>query len=112
MSCITTANPLPCCVSDLIIGTANTQYNYTVYLRTPTGRIDTYAGAFIYGTQHLSIADPDVRIGELYEIWITKDTGEINDRETFAVGGVNYTAVYQEFQYCDNAASTQTISIA
>lgn len=103
---------LPSCITDLIIGTANTQYNYYVYLRTPNGRIDKYTGTFIYGTQLLQISDIDVRIGEQYEVWITKDTaGSIENRESFTTDSTSVTCVLVTFEYCDNEFDTQTIEL-
>lgn len=113
MSCnCSKAKPIPSCVTDLIIGSANTSYNYLVYLRTATGRTDVYTGAFIYGTDSLSISDFNVRIGDQYEIWITKeDADSIEDREEFTVDGQSVTCIEAQFEYCAHELSTQEIRL-
>ena len=113
MSCnCSQAKPVPTCIDALIIGVSNTQFNYKVYLRTATGRIDEYAGSFIYGTQLLQIESPVLRVGEEYEIWITKDdANSIEQREIFTVDSTNLTCVTVQFEYCNNEFTSQEIHL-
>ena len=116
MSCdCTTVNKIPSCIDTLIIGdVANPNANYYVYLKTPDGRIDRYSAIDVVYTDQIGIESPQVRIGTVYEIWVTLASDEqLNERVAFTPFGATstVTCVNVEFSYCDSEFNYQYISV-
>lgn len=99
MSCnCSKAQTLPSCLTALVIGEVDTAFDYYVYMRTATGRVDRYEAANVYGTQLIAIEPDNLRINTVYEVWVTKqDADGIEDRATFTVGETELTCVEIEF---------------
>lgn len=111
MSCqCAIAKDLPSVITTLTIGTASANTAYKVYFETPTGRIDQYS-ATSNGSGVISITNTGFRIGEIYEVWITTASANINDRTAFTVSGESVTCVYVEFKYTGATFSTQSITL-
>lgn len=100
MSCLcVNAKPLPNCFTSLLIGVAAVNTDYNVCFRTPTGRIDVYPVTSDVSTGEVIIEDAYFRIGDIYEMWLVPQDGNINDLQSFTVGGESVLCVNVEFQY-------------
>ena len=111
----TTVNKIPNCIDTLIVGdVVNPSASYYVYLKTPDGRIDRYTAVDVVYTDQIGIESPQVRIGTLYEVWVTLALDEqINERVSFTPFGASasVSCAYVEFTYCESEFTYQYISL-
>lgn len=118
MSCnCNKAKPLPSCLGALVIGSINSAFDYWVYFKTATGRVDRFEGLFNYGSSLMFIEPVNLRIGTIYEVCVTRQTASgIYETEIFTVGDTELTCIEIEFtQVFDvntiEAYETQTITL-
>lgn len=116
----TKAKPVPACVTALTIGVGDGDTDYIVVLKTSDNRIDTYpVTSDEFG--NIVVPSPRVRTNTTYEMWVAYDDlpyapSNINERQTFTVGGEDVECLYIEFSpvYSDGdieTFATQTVSL-
>lgn len=87
------------CVANFTLGIATANTNYNVLFRTSSGRIDIYP--IISASDGTVIVDsPQVRIGELYEIWLNLPTDPQYKQISFTIGEATVTCLNIEFTEC------------
>ncbi len=103
--------PLPCCITNLTIGTASPDTNYLVIFKTPDGRTDVLP-ATSTNTGAVIIQNGEYRTGTVYEIWLSPITATgIEQRQAFAIGEVEVECVTQLFEYCNTPIANQSITL-
>lgn len=117
MSCnCSNAKNIPSCIDKLTIGeVTDGTLGYSVYFKTPDGRIDKYAGDDLTYTDIIEVENPEVRIGTMYEVWIAKnDAVNINERVPFTPIGASseVTCINVTFDFCDGVFAIQQITLA
>jgi hypothetical protein len=87
------------CVANFTVGIATANTNYKVLFRTPTGRVDIYAlTSASNGT--VVVDSPQVRIGELYEVWLNLPGDPFDKKLSFMVGETSVTCINIQFTEC------------
>lgn len=116
MSCeCSKAKNIPYCFTTLVIGdVVDASINYYVYFKTPDGRVDRYSSVDVVYTDIIGVENIEIRVGVMYEVWITKQTAvNAEERTSFIPSGQTdlVSCVNLIFDYCDSSFTTQTITL-
>jgi len=108
-SCVN-AKILPNCITSLIVGTATGNTDYNVCFETSTGRIDVYP-VTSDSDGVITITDGMWRVDENYEVWVSRQDGNLYDKEYFTVSSESVTCLNVMFRYANATFSSQEIEV-
>lgn len=107
------AKDLPNCIDALSIGEVDDSVDYLVIFKLPTGALNVYEGAFLYGNSLLVVTDFQVRLNTTYEIWVTKvSDSNIQNRTDFTIDGQIVNCVNAQFIQTDVSFDYIALSLA
>lgn len=102
--------PLPCCITNLTIGTAAPNIDYLITFKTPDGRTDVTP--VTTGSDGLVVlTNGEYRTGTRYRVWISPDGEDSTHQQPFAIGDIEVSCISLLFYYCDAEPQNQTVTL-